>query len=65
MSLSAITSLGVRASFAPASTKSLTLSVVLFQTITLCPELRRFLTIPDLRVTEIMISIKKIFKMSI
>ena len=51
MSLSAMTSLGVSASRAPASTKSRTLSVVRFQTLTLCPEFSKFFTIPDLHIT--------------
>ena len=44
-----VTSLGVSASLAPASTKSLTFYVVLFQTLTFCPEFRRFFTMPELK----------------
>merc|ERR1719319_336588 len=47
MSASAITSLGVSASLAPASTKSRTFSTVLFHTVTVWPELSRFFTMPE------------------
>merc|ERR1719342_812531 len=47
MSDSAMTSPGVRASLAPAFKNSSFFSAVRFQTVTLCPELSRFLTIPD------------------